>query len=190
MGHQDHLSTGSDEQMVCDQIGRSKRGKLYDYDGIGLPGNRSVGCLRISTEVMEYLQLLARGLLRRCPNCGQPNLFRHWFHMVDRCPQCGLYYEREEGYWTGAVAINTVITELVFFAMLVVIVIWTWPDVPLVPVLIAAIALNVLFPLIFYPLSKTLWVAIDLALHPLEEREEHEVMSLRNARQKANADNR
>ena len=32
--------------------------------------------------------------------------------MYERCPVCGWRYEREEGYWTGAIAINLVITEL------------------------------------------------------------------------------
>ncbi len=109
--------------------------------------------------------------------------------MADRCPRCGLFFEREEGYWTGAVAINTVVTEMGFVTMLVIAVVWTWPDVPLVPVLAAAIALNALFPLFFYPISKTLWVAIDLMIHPLEEREQHEVISLRQTRQQFNADN-
>ena len=113
---------------------------------------------------MNWRHALLRGLLLRCPNCGQPHLYRQWLRMVDRCPRCGLHFEREEGYWTGAVAINTVATEVVFIALLAVVVIWTWPDVPMVPVLIGALVLNGLFPLIFYPFSKTIWVAVDRAL--------------------------
>ena len=109
--------------------------------------------------------------------------------MSDRCPKCGLHFEREEGYWTGAVAINTVVTELVFVTMMVVVVIWTWPDIPMVPLLVAAVALNAVFPLFFYPISKTVWVAIDLSLHPLEERELHEVDSLLRTKQRLGADN-
>ncbi len=136
----------------------------------------------------DELTMLGRGLVRRCPNCGQGHLFRQWLKMNDRCPQCGLYFEREEGYWTGAVAINTVFTELVFIAVTATFVIWTWPDVPMVPILAGAIALNIVFPLFFYPISKTLWVAIDLMLHPLEEREQFEVSSLRLTKQRAESD--
>jgi hypothetical protein len=102
--------------------------------------------------------------------------------MVDRCPRCGLFFEREEGYWTGAVAINTIITELIFAIVLVVVIVWTWPDIPTKPLLIVALLLNGIFPLFFYPFSKTIWVAIDLILHPLEENELHEVTSLRQVR--------
>ncbi len=137
---------------------------------------------------MDWRKILLRGLVLRCPNCGQGGLFRQWLRMDDRCPQCGLHFEREEGYWTGAVAINTVVTELVFFGILAVAVILTWPDPPLVPLLVGALLINVLFPLFFYPFSKTIWVAIDLCLHPLEEREQHEVASLRETKHRLNAD--
>jgi uncharacterized protein (DUF983 family) len=38
-----------------------------------------------------------RGLLKRCPKCGEAKIFRRWFTLVARCPRCGLVFEREEG---------------------------------------------------------------------------------------------
>jgi uncharacterized protein (DUF983 family) len=134
---------------------------------------------------MEPMKLLGRGLIGHCPNCGQGRLFHQWVKMVDRCPRCGLFYERDEGYWTGAVAINTVMTELIFAIVIVTVIVWTWPDIPTKPLLIVALVLNGIFPLFFYPLSKTIWVAADLILHPLEENEENEVASLREVRDRA-----
>jgi uncharacterized protein (DUF983 family) len=136
---------------------------------------------------MDELKIFGRGLLGRCPNCGQRHIFRRWLQMVDRCPNCGLFYEREEGYWTGAIAINTIVTELIFAIVLVVGVVWTWPDIPIKPILIIAVVLNGTFPLFFYPYSKTIWVALDLVLHPLEERELHEVITLRRVRNTTDA---
>ena len=133
---------------------------------------------------MGILKLLGRGLIGHCPNCGQGHLFHGWLKMVDRCPNCGLFFEREEGYWTGAVGINTIVTELIFAAVLVTVIVWTWPDIPTRPLLIAALVLNGIVPFVFYPFSKTIWVAIDLAIHPLEEREQHEVVSLRDVRER------
>jgi uncharacterized protein (DUF983 family) len=40
---------------------------------------------------------LARGLSKRCPNCGRGRLFSGWAHHVDHCPVCGLVYERNPG---------------------------------------------------------------------------------------------
>jgi uncharacterized protein (DUF983 family) len=135
-------------------------------------------------QAMHQLQLLTRGMTRRCPNCGERHIFRRWLLMVERCPRCGLHFEREEGYWTGAVAINTIATEVVFVILLVAVVVRTWPDVPMVRLLVAGVLLNALFPFLFYPISKTLWVAIDLILHPLEEREQLEVASLQHIRRR------
>ena len=137
---------------------------------------------------MEQLKLLGRGLIGHCPNCGQGRLFQRWVRMVDRCPQCGLFFEREEGYWTGAVAINTIVTELVFAIVVVSVIVWTWPDIPTKPLLIVALVLNGIFPLFFYPFSKTIWVATDLILHPLEEKEQREVTSLREVRSRTEAE--
>ena len=42
-----------------------------------------------------------------CPRCRQGRIyrrpiFRGWLDMYDRCPECGLLYEREQGYFLGA----------------------------------------------------------------------------------------
>jgi uncharacterized protein (DUF983 family) len=39
---------------------------------------------------------LRRGLLKRCPHCGQGRLFAGWRHL-DQCAVCGLVYERNPG---------------------------------------------------------------------------------------------
>ena len=51
------------------------------------------------------LRMLLRGATKRCPRCGGGNLFRHYFSMVPECPRCGLKFDREPGYWTGAIAV-------------------------------------------------------------------------------------
>jgi uncharacterized protein (DUF983 family) len=112
--------------------------------------------------------MLWRGATRRCPRCGAGGLFRRWFTMVPDCPGCGLHFEREEGYWVGAVAVNTAVVGAVFAAVLVTTAALTIPDIPWVTLLGAVVPLMTIGPLLVYPFSKTLWLAIDLAfLHPL-----------------------
>jgi uncharacterized protein (DUF983 family) len=43
------------------------------------------------------LTALRRGLTKRCPHCGQGSLFEGWSHHLERCPVCGLVYERNPG---------------------------------------------------------------------------------------------
>lgn len=40
---------------------------------------------------------LARGLRKRCPHCGQGQLFAKWGEHIPSCPNCGLVYERNPG---------------------------------------------------------------------------------------------
>jgi uncharacterized protein (DUF983 family) len=41
--------------------------------------------------------VVRRGLRKRCPHCGQGPLFVGWRHHVEKCPVCGLVYERNPG---------------------------------------------------------------------------------------------
>ncbi len=79
------------------------------------------------------------------------------------CPRCGYNYELEEGYWVGAMTVNIIATELLFAVLLIIAIIYYWPELPVIPLIVAGVAINGLFPVVFYPISKTLWVAIDLS---------------------------
>ncbi|HEX2064000.1 MAG TPA: DUF983 domain-containing protein [Acidimicrobiales bacterium] len=118
--------------------------------------------------------MLGRGLLRRCPRCGSGRLFRRWFRMVDRCPGCTYHFERraEDGFFLGAYVLNLAVTESALAAVLVgYIVVRSGGDGsgPLWPVFAVAGVVAVVLPLLFYPFSKTLWAAIDLAVRPPED---------------------
>lgn len=41
-------------------------------------------------------------LTLRCPRCCRGRVWRAPFRMNDRCPVCALHFEREPGYFTGA----------------------------------------------------------------------------------------
>lgn len=115
------------------------------------------------TYASSQAAILLRGLRKRCPRCGQGNVFHRWTEMVDACPRCGLVFEQEEGYWAGALTINTMIT-LILFSVLIIVGVWvTWPDTPVIPLVLAGTVAGILFPTFFYPYSKTIWVATDLA---------------------------
>ena len=81
--------------------------------------------------------------------------------MAADCPHCGLHFERMAGYWLGAMALNLVVNEVVFVVALVVQMTASWPDVPWTRVLVVGVTLNVLVPLAFYPISRTVWVAAE-----------------------------
>jgi uncharacterized protein (DUF983 family) len=117
-------------------------------------------------------RMLARGAIRRCARCGSGHLFRGYFTMVDDCPRCGLHFEREHGYWAGALAINIGIAGAVFVVTFGVAVALTVPSIPVVPILAILVPLMIAVPTLAYPFSKTIWVAVDRAfLQRLDKNE-------------------
>lgn len=112
--------------------------------------------------------LVRRGLRRRCPVCGGGRLFRTWVRMVPACPGCGLVFARIPGHWLGSWFLNICVVQFAVLGALTVGVGVTWPDPP-VPTIAAITALAaVLTPLAFFPVSRTLWTAIDLIMRPLD----------------------
>jgi uncharacterized protein (DUF983 family) len=113
--------------------------------------------------------LLARGLTKRCPRCGQRKLFRRWFVMQPTCPGCGLAFDREPGWVLGAMTINTAFVFIALFTTMIIGFAMTWPDVAVGPMVAATVTAGGLAAIIGYPFSKTLWIAIDLAMVPDRE---------------------
>jgi hypothetical protein len=83
--------------------------------------------------------------------------------MVPDCPECGLHFEREQGYWAGALAINIVATGGLFTLVFVALLIATIPKVPVAPLLFVLVPIALFGPIVYYPFSKTVWVAVDRA---------------------------
>ncbi len=91
--------------------------------------------------------------------------------MKERCQSCALQFEREPGYWVGATIINTTVIFATFVVVFVGGVMTTWPNVPWTPFLIVLLVVNGLIPVLFYPLSKTIWSAMEMGWNPLDSDE-------------------
>lgn len=111
-----------------------------------------------------------RALLLRCPRCGGRGIMRGWLHMRDDCPHCGLMLERGESsdFWIGAYVFNLAAGEVIAFGIPILWVIATWPSPPWTKIEIVAVLLAIGLPFLFFPFSRTLWLAWDLSFRPFE----------------------
>jgi uncharacterized protein (DUF983 family) len=113
---------------------------------------------------------LGRALRGRCPNCGRGAILASWFKVNGRCAACGLRFERgheeEQDYWLGAYTLNFLVTETIFGVALLLALVVTWPEPPWRLLLFGGGALMIVAPIVFYPVSKALWLAIDLVVRP------------------------
>lgn len=118
-------------------------------------------------------RLLARGFTRRCPWCGDRRAyFTGWFKHDERCRKCGHGYRRgDHAFELGATTINIILTFGSLLLTILVLVIATAPEVPVVVVVVAASVVGLAGPALFYPISFTLWQAIDLWMRPPTEAE-------------------
>ncbi|MBE3560695.1 MAG: DUF983 domain-containing protein [Ktedonobacteraceae bacterium] len=116
----------------------------------------------------RFFVLLIRALLWRCPVCGDGKVFSGIFKMHERCPVCHYHFEREEGYFSSSMAINIVISEFIVAGFTIPLA--ADPSIPMWPVLLVGLPMTVLLPLIFYRHSRTLWMSMDIFLHPLQHQ--------------------
>jgi hypothetical protein len=84
-----------------------------------------------------------------------------WFKIRERCPRCGLRLEREEGGFLGSMAIGYGATAAVWLTLLVVWLLIDLPDLHVPALMITSLAVAGVFPLLFWPHTKTIWAGID-----------------------------
>src|SRR5579864_2417791 len=111
-------------------------------------------------------RLIGRALRLRCPNCGRGRVLKSWFALRERCSACQVWLEREEGYFVGAMAVNIIIGEFLPVIGAVVVIVLTWPNPPWNALQIAVPVAMGVFPVVLFPFSRTLWLALDWTFRP------------------------
>ena len=112
-------------------------------------------------------RILGRGLRLRCPDCGLGPLYRSLFKMNTHCEYCGLVYEREQGYFVGAIYLNVIATESLLLGTLVVYGLITGRISQTILTVLVVLALAL--PLVFFHHSRSFWLCIDHVLNPRDK---------------------
>ena len=94
--------------------------------------------------------------------------------MATHCPRCGTTFEREAGFFIGALFVNFALTEAVMFLWLAGVTLATIPHPPVWWLIGGSVVICIVMPVLLYPFSKTVWFAIHVAMQPLDPDEEAE----------------
>jgi uncharacterized protein (DUF983 family) len=142
-------------------------------DDVSGQSSRSRPPIRPIDAAPSRPQLLARGFTRRCAWCGDRKAyFTGWFRREEYCRQCGHGYRRgDAAFELGAITANLILTFLGILVTILVLVVATAPDVPVFGVTIAAASVALIGPVVFYPVSYTIWQAVDLWMRRPTEAE-------------------
>lgn len=112
--------------------------------------------------------LLLRALRLRCPACGRGALYHGWFAMHASCPVCTFRYEREQGYFVGAIYVNFA-AAVVLGLVPVVVADMIW-GLAIERQLAIAVPLMILLPIGCFRWSRSLWLAIDYVATSFDDR--------------------
>ena len=102
-------------------------------------------------------EIVRRGLLVRCPNCGSSNaLFLKQLTMNKACPKCGLSFDRGVGFFLGSMSINY--TATLAIGLLPVAILWYLNLLGGKATMILLFTMLFVFPVLFYRMSRSLWL--------------------------------
>ena len=110
-------------------------------------------------------------LLGRCPRCRQGRIFPPFWSlrllfMNPSCDVCGLHFERESGYFVGAMYVSYglgVVTILPVACLLLFVAGWD-----LAPVMVAMVVQTLVSMPLFFRLSRIIWIHVDRAFIPTD----------------------
>ena len=104
-----------------------------------------------------------------CPRCREGKIFRlplrrGWLAMHERCPACGLSFNREQGYFLGAMYVSYALS--IPPCLLLVLLLWLVAGLPYDMALIVAAVAYLPFVPAVVRISRVLWIHIDQAIDP------------------------
>ena len=105
-----------------------------------------------------------RAVLReRCPRCLEGRIWKSAFTMNTACPVCGLVFEREPGYFTGAMVVSYTIAVPTFGLIVIALMVAGFDAV--VALIAGGVVYLVLAPSIFR-YSRAIWLHFDWLIDP------------------------
>ncbi len=118
--------------------------------------------MSFSSGLLGTIASVAR---QRCPRCHRGRMFRGWVSMYAACPVCRQPFEREPGYFVGAMYVSYALAVpiLVLLAMLVHRMVPDWSGLK---VLGATVPLFLPLTPIIFRYSRVIWAHLDWTIDP------------------------
>lgn len=122
--------------------------------------------------MMNFPTLFLRAIRLRCPRCGEGRLYRSIvsIKMNKRCANCNLQFERESGFFLGAIYINYGLTAAIVTVGYMVLLVTR--ALPHDQIKFVTLSVAVIFPLLFFRHARSLWLAFDFMVDPRDTDQE------------------
>ena len=99
----------------------------------------------------------------RCPRCTVGPIFTSLFRMNPRCSRCGLEFEREQGYFVGAMYFSYALALVAVLPVIVAMLLLGFGAAPIYAV--SCLVLIALSPFLFR-YSRVIWIHLDQVIDP------------------------
>jgi uncharacterized protein (DUF983 family) len=113
---------------------------------------------------MDSMSALQGILHHVCPRCRQGRIFRGWLAMHDTCPVCGLKFNREQGYYIGAMYVSYALSIPPVLAL--VLIFWRLAGWSFTAAVIGAFVAYLPFVPFAVRFSRVIWIYVDRAVDP------------------------
>lgn len=117
------------------------------------------------------LKTLWRSLRLLCPVCGESSIFHRPFKIKHHCPSCRALFKREAGFFVGAIMANVITTEFLIMLLGLFLILVVGLDYS--RVLNGMFITALLFPVLFYHHSWSLWLGFDYLIESLPKYDGH-----------------
>jgi uncharacterized protein (DUF983 family) len=139
-----------------------KRRKQFFGDGSRMGGN-------LQMKSTAKLRVLGSVLQQRCPRCQAGSIFRYSIFrgfpkMHDRCTICDLKFEREEGYFLGAMYISYGLALVTI--LLLAVLLWLATGWSVERIALWATLLFLPFAPTISLFARVLWIYLDQTIDP------------------------
>ncbi len=128
-----------------------------------MPPSRSSSARRSAPSSTRRRPRVSAIVGLRCPHCFEGRVFRGVLDMNERCPECGLVFEREPGYFTGAMVVSYAISVALYLAL--VLVLWWATGHVEAGLALAVVPFLAAVPTVFR-YSRVIWMHFDHTLDP------------------------
>jgi uncharacterized protein (DUF983 family) len=113
----------------------------------------------MKTRGPALIERLRRCSTLRCPACGNASIMQRPFKIAERCSSCRVIFNREQGFFVGAILVNVVSTEaVILLTYMISISLFSLQWQYIVPVLLT---IGILFPIVFFHHSWSIWLTFD-----------------------------
>ena len=104
-------------------------------------------------------------LRQRCPNCFRGQVFTGPLAMNETCPVCGVRFEREQGYFFGAMYFSYALSIPIVGALTAILAFTVLRGWPVHWIILSAGLVFLLFVPLVFRYSRILWMHLDRFFH-------------------------